>query len=80
MKTAVSIPDPVFRSAERLAARMKVSRSELNAKALAEFIAEHGDDAMTMRLNEVYAADPDASRLDDALAGMQRRTLGGERW
>ena len=34
MKTAISIPDEVFRSAERLAQRLGVSRSELYAKAV----------------------------------------------
>jgi hypothetical protein len=29
MKTAISLPDEVFESAERLAGRLKVSRSEL---------------------------------------------------
>jgi len=36
MKTAVSIPDNVFKKAERLARRMKKSRSELFSNALTE--------------------------------------------
>jgi len=41
MKTAISIPDRVFRSAEQLAARLGVSRSELYSKALAALVNEH---------------------------------------
>jgi metal-responsive CopG/Arc/MetJ family transcriptional regulator len=38
MKTAVTIPDRVFQSAEKLAARLSVSRSELYARALASLV------------------------------------------
>jgi len=38
VKTAISIPDRVFRSAEQLAARLGVSRSELYSKALISLI------------------------------------------
>lgn len=41
MKTAISIPDDVFSSAERAAKRLKVSRSELYSRALGEFLARH---------------------------------------
>jgi metal-responsive CopG/Arc/MetJ family transcriptional regulator len=36
MKTAISIPDDVFAAAERLARRLKKSRSELYSRALRE--------------------------------------------
>jgi metal-responsive CopG/Arc/MetJ family transcriptional regulator len=36
MKTAVSIPDRIFREAERHARRSKKSRSQLYAEALVE--------------------------------------------
>jgi len=38
MKTAISLPDDVFEEAERLASRLKVSRSELYAQALQDFV------------------------------------------
>jgi predicted transcriptional regulator len=44
MKTAVSIPDPVFRAAERLAKRMRKTRSGLYAEALREYVARHDPD------------------------------------
>ncbi|PYT05293.1 MAG: hypothetical protein DMF60_12445, partial [Acidobacteria bacterium] len=44
MKTAVSIPDEVFEKAERLARRMKKSRSELFSRALDEYVARHAPD------------------------------------
>ncbi len=51
MKIAVSIPNDVFEDAERLAARLRASRSQLYARALAEFVARHDDDRITAAMN-----------------------------
>jgi len=55
MKTAVSIPDEIFEKAERLARRMKKSRSELFSRALAEYLARHAPDHVTDAMNQVCA-------------------------
>lgn len=47
MKTAVSLPDEVFETAEELADRLKVSRSELYARALKDYVRRHSPDAVT---------------------------------
>lgn len=75
MKTAISIPDHVFRSAEQLAARLGVSRSELYSKALAALLDKHRDDLITSRLNEIYGADRESSTLEPEVASLQHRTL-----
>lgn len=75
MKTAISIPDRVFRSAEQLAARLGVSRSELYSKALAALVEKHRDNLTTSRLNEIYGPDRESSSLDPELALLQHRTL-----
>jgi hypothetical protein len=75
MKTAVSIPDRLFRAAEQLAARWGISRSELYAKALDALVEKHNDDVVTSRLNEIYGADGEDSSLDPVLAELQKRTL-----
>lgn len=56
MKVAVSIPDPVFEEAERLAKRLKASRSEIYARALAAFVGTHSPDRVTKSLNETLDA------------------------
>lgn len=73
MKTAVSIPDPLFLAADRLASRLGVSRSALYARALERCLAEETDDEITARLNEVYARVD--STLDPAFAAAQRRAI-----
>ena len=52
MKTAVSMPDDVFEDAERLASRLRTSRSQLYARALAEFVARHDDDRVTSLMDQ----------------------------
>jgi metal-responsive CopG/Arc/MetJ family transcriptional regulator len=78
MKTAISLPDPLFTAADALADRLGVSRSELYATALAEFVAKHTDTEITERLNEVYA-DQDSS-LDPAIRRAQWLSIGREEW
>jgi metal-responsive CopG/Arc/MetJ family transcriptional regulator len=55
MKTAISIPDPVFKAADSLAKRLGVSRSELYSKAINEFLSKHRDQGVTEILNGVYS-------------------------
>ena len=53
MKTALSIPDDVFTRAERLARRLNTSRSQLYARALADFVVQHEDEQITDSMNKV---------------------------
>jgi metal-responsive CopG/Arc/MetJ family transcriptional regulator len=75
MKTAISIPDRVFQSAEQLASKLGVSRSELYSKALAALVDKHRDDLITSRLNEIYGPGRESSSLDAGIASLQHRTL-----
>jgi predicted transcriptional regulator len=78
MKTAISIPDGVFKAAERLARRLKITRSELYATALAAFLERHAEAEVTNVLNEVYAKQP--SEIDPVLSALQSATLSREDW
>ena len=78
MKTAISLPDEVFESADALAERLGLSRSELYATAVAEYVAKHRDQDVTARLNDVYAGEP--SGLDPALRSAQARSVGRSEW
>jgi hypothetical protein len=78
MKTAVSVPDPVFASADALAKKLGMSRSQLYATALAEYIAKFQGSRVTERLDAVYGRED--SRVDRRLARAQRRTLQRDEW
>lgn len=77
MKTAISLPDALFASADSLAKRLKVSRSALYAAAVAEYVAKHRDADVTARLNSVYADSP--SGLDPDMRRAQARSVA-EDW
>jgi predicted transcriptional regulator len=62
-KVAVTIPDPVFQAADRVARRMRIPRSQFYARALESFVKSQSSEDVTARLDDVYAkveggADP----------------------
>lgn len=75
METAVTIPDSLFRQAEEMAAALGISRSDLYAAALAEFIR---DQRITQRLNQVY--ENNDSDLDAVIKQLQAVSLPAEQW
>ena len=78
MKTAVSVPDPVFQAGERLAHRLGISRSQLYSKAIRDYVERHDEDEMTRRLNEVYAKE--SSEPDPVLTKIAARSLPRDSW
>ncbi len=78
MKTAISLPDPLFAEAEQIAKRLRISRSKLYATALAQFLKQHSARGVTERLNAVYAKEK--SQLDPVLHSLQLRSLPREDW
>jgi metal-responsive CopG/Arc/MetJ family transcriptional regulator len=78
MKTAVSIPDQIFKSADKLARESGQSRSQLYAQAVASYTAKHRGDHTTKKLNEVY--DDLDSRLEPEIADIQSKSLPQEEW
>lgn len=82
MKTAVSIPDDVFADAERLARRLKTSRSRLYALALAEFVARHSPDEVTEKLEAALREIGEEGLADDAevVAAVTRQALRRVEW
>lgn len=78
MKIAISLPDAVFDAAERLAAQLKVPRSQLYAEALSAYLGTRGAAAVTEQLDAVYAKE--RSSLDAMLSEAQARAIQDETW
>ncbi len=78
MKTAISIPDEVFEAADRAAKKLGVSRSELYATAVHEYVTRYRVENITSRLNEVYSSND--SCLDLNIQNLQSKTIGKEDW
>ena len=78
MKAAVSIPDDVFEQGERLACRLCTSRSQLYARALADFVVQHEADKITSAMNQVL--DEVGPEADEFTRRAARRTLRHVEW
>ncbi|MEK7767864.1 MAG: hypothetical protein AAB368_16660, partial [bacterium] len=77
VKTAISLSDDVFDTAERLSKRLGISRSRLYAKAVEAFVKAHRSEGVREALDAVYGSE--SSNIDPALARMQRRSVAGSR-
>ncbi len=75
MKTAISLPDTVFRAAERQARRTRKSRSQLYADALTEYLSRHAPDEVTEAMNRVVdqLGDPADPFVDTAARSVLER-------
>ena len=78
MKVAVSIPDRIFRAAERISKRKRMSRSQLYAQALEAYVESESGDEITEQLNRVYSKI--SSRLEPDLERAALEVLRNERW
>jgi metal-responsive CopG/Arc/MetJ family transcriptional regulator len=78
MKTAISIPDPLFRAAERAAKRQKVSRSRFYARAVEAYLTTERAKGVKEALDAIYATED--SSLDPVIARMQSLSIGPEEW
>lgn len=78
MKVAISLPDATFSAAEKLAHRLRVSRSQLYAQAIEEYLGKRQDSLVTEQLNAVYAVEE--APVDPGLAAAQLEAIDHEAW
>jgi metal-responsive CopG/Arc/MetJ family transcriptional regulator len=78
MKTAISIPDDVFVSADLLAKRLDMSRSELYARAVQQYVAECRHAGVKEKLDQVYASEN--AYVDPAVLNAQATSIPIEEW
>lgn len=79
MKTAISIPDQLFESAEKLARRRGKSRSELYSQAISDYLDHNSDGLVKESLDKLYGTIA-SSGVDDKLNELQSRSLRMDRW
>ena len=73
MKTAISVPDRIFRSAEAFAKRRGLTRSQLFATAVSEYLARHQAKQVTEQINRVYCTEDSSLPRDVVL--LQTRSV-----
>jgi hypothetical protein len=79
VRTAISMQESTFRKAERLAKKMRISRSRFFAQAAEEYIRRHQGRELLENLNKVYGQPPDEDEkafLEMARAAERRRVKG----
>ena len=76
MKTAISIPDDVFEQADRRAAELRISRSELYATAVRTFLAAEA--GITEQLNRVFGSSQ--SVTDPVMRSAARSVVEATEW
>jgi metal-responsive CopG/Arc/MetJ family transcriptional regulator len=82
VKTAVSIPDAIFEKGEAAAKRLKLSRSELYARAVEAYVDSHSSDEVTAAMNAALAQLTDEEREEglDVIRAGARQTMKRTPW
>ena len=81
MKTAVSIPDPIFETADQLAKELGISRSELYARALEELIRNRKREHITASINATLASlEPESETGQEFLGRAARDSFARNEW
>lgn len=78
MKIAISVPDPIFEAAERLAEQRCVPRSRIFTEALEAYLELQDSAAITDKLNRVY--EQVDSSLNADLSKAQIDSVSHEAW
>jgi hypothetical protein len=79
MKTAISIPDNIFKEAEKLARRLGISRSELYQRAVTRYIEQQSSHVIREALDRVYGKKQNRI-LDPLIHAAGEQTLVDEDW
>ena len=82
VKTAISIEESLLDDVKALAGRMKISRSQLFARAVREFMGRHNGEEITRRLNEIFTGGPDeeTKAFTEAAAAQLAQLTKDDEW
>lgn len=80
VKTAISMPEALFKKAEEMANRLEISRSQLFALALESFIRQYKNKHLLEKINAAYSDAPDSveSQYRELMKDYHRSALEGE--
>jgi metal-responsive CopG/Arc/MetJ family transcriptional regulator len=80
VKTAISLQESLFKEAEALARELEISRSQLFAMALENFIKQHENRQLLKQINVAYseAPNPDEQAYQTRMKDYHRQSVEGE--
>lgn len=76
MKTAISIPDHIYKEAQKVAKKLGISKSGLLTKAIEKYLIKFNYDEVTRKLDNLY--DNQTSGLDDASSMLQFNSISDD--
>lgn len=79
MKTAISLPDPLFAAAEAFASAHALTRSELYRRALTAYLANEATADARNDIADFFAANPDLAAPDAEWSSVADEALRGRR-
>jgi metal-responsive CopG/Arc/MetJ family transcriptional regulator len=77
VRTSISIPDPLFQEAGRLAKRLRISRSQLYARALEYYLPRQRPKGIKDALDAVYGKE--SSEVNPVIVQLQATALSREK-
>ena len=80
MKTAISIPDPIYNDAEITAKELGLARSQLYVLAIKEFIEHHSKDHITQKLNSIFSKENNNIDIQDIGLESLREATKHDSW
>lgn len=78
MKTAISVSDDIFELSERLAKRLKVSRSKIFAMGVEKLGKDFEKDEITLKLNQFYGENK--AEIDPVVSKISALSLHKDEW
>jgi metal-responsive CopG/Arc/MetJ family transcriptional regulator len=73
VKTAISLPELLFQRAENVAHQLQISRSQLVATAIDEYVKRYERRALIEAINLAYQEDPPTPEEKEVLQGIRRK-------
>lgn len=80
MKTAISVPDDIFREVDRLSKETHRSRSEIISEAVREYLERLESENMLQRLNRAYSESDEDISWKKAAKRRYAEATKGEPW
>ena len=83
IKTAISLDPVLFEKAQLLSRQLRVSRSQLFAQALEDFLRQHENRQILAQVNRAYSDTPDRAeqtRLKHRQRKYRQRLQAEEQW
>ncbi len=81
VKTAISLPRPLFQQVDTLAREMNISRSRLFVLAVEDFVRRYQNQRLLEQINAAYDDEPSApgdQELQRHMLGLHREVIESE--